>query len=108
MLDQPEKKLDVLEGMLGQRRFLLGDEFSVADVAVAAYLNYVPLFFPRVRLVRPNLTAYMHRCATREGFAKAFGPEHAEQVLQKCAQAPCMKQRQTPFSGAGVNSKAIG
>merc|ERR1712146_684776 len=84
MLDQPEKKLDVLEEMLGKQPFLLGSEFSVADVAVAAYLNYVPVFFPRVRLLRPS-------------FAKAFGAEHAQMVLQKCDQAPCMKQR--PHTG---------
>jgi glutathione S-transferase/alpha,alpha-trehalase len=106
MLDQPEKKLDVLEEMLGQRRFMLGDQFTVADVAVAAYLNYVPVFFPRVRLVRPNLTAYMERCAMRDAFAKAFGAEHTQAVLQKCEQA-LYQGKQRP-SGAGVNAKAVG
>lgn len=93
MLDQPERKLDTLDEILSRRPFILGEEFSVADVAVAAYLNYVPVFFPRVRLMRPNLTAYMQRCASRECFAKAFGDEHTQAVLMKCEQARASAQR---------------
>lgn len=41
------KVLDRLEGILSDREWLLGDgRFSVADVAVGAYLLYVPQVWP--------------------------------------------------------------
>lgn len=41
-MDKPGlRSVQVLEKILGQCEWLVGDEFSVADVAVASYLNYV-------------------------------------------------------------------
>lgn len=43
---QENKKLRVLDTVLSsQNKYLLGEDFSVADVAVAAYLLYIPQFF---------------------------------------------------------------
>jgi glutathione S-transferase len=37
-----------LNTVLSKSKFLLGDEFSVADVAMGAYFAYVTMFFPDV------------------------------------------------------------
>lgn len=72
----------MLENILSKSEWLVDNTFSVADVAVGSYLNYVPLFFRNVRpSSRPNLVKYMRRCAEREAFSKAFGNEHAQQIL---------------------------
>jgi glutathione S-transferase len=44
-LDKAGKGLDQLEKILSTSDWLVNNEFSVADVAVGAYLNYVPVFF---------------------------------------------------------------
>jgi len=85
-MDKPElKSVNTLESILEENEWLLGD-FSVADVAVGAYLNYVPIFFPNADLSRtPAIAAYMARCAQRPAFARAFGEQHAGLVLAKTA-----------------------
>jgi glutathione S-transferase len=86
MLDKPNKALDTLERLLSEKTWLVDNEFSVADVAVGSYLNYVPVFFGSVNpSKRPNLVKYMIRCAEREPFAKAFGSDHAEVITRKGA-----------------------
>jgi glutathione S-transferase/alpha,alpha-trehalase len=47
-LDKPNKQLDILDKILSSNEWLVNNQFSVADVAVASYLNYVPLFFNRL------------------------------------------------------------
>ncbi len=68
-------RLDQLNTLLASRKFLLGDTFSLADVAVASYLLYVPQFFPNdLKLdLWPHMTRYMSTCASRESYGKAFG-----------------------------------
>jgi glutathione S-transferase len=46
------RALAVLDALLAQSSWLVGNEFSVADVAVGAYILYVLLFFPEVRAMR--------------------------------------------------------
>ena len=84
LLDKPGvRALDRLEEILGKCEWLCG-EFGVADVAVASYLNYVPVFFPRVwPASRPNICKYMKRCAERSAFSEAFGDNHASSVIAK-------------------------
>lgn len=80
------RSVDTLEQILSQCEWLVGGAFSVADVAVGSYLNYVPLFFPQTDLSsRPHIAAYMDRCAARPKFAEAFGAQHAAAVRAKCA-----------------------
>ena len=87
MLDKPNKSLDVLEKMLATKDWLVDNEFSVADVAVGSYLNYVPIFFRGVNPAsRPNLVKYMLRCAERPAFAKAFGDDHADTIKKLAPQ----------------------
>ena len=87
-LDKPNKGLDTLEKLLAGKEYLVNNEFSVADVAVASYLNYVPIFFGSVRKLpnRPNIGKYMIRCAQRPAYAKAFGEGHANQVISKATE----------------------
>lgn len=74
----------VMIGILSSTDYLVDNKFSVADVAVASYLNYVPVFFGSVNPVnRPNLARYMLRCAQRPAFAAAFGDGHAEAIIRK-------------------------
>jgi glutathione S-transferase/alpha,alpha-trehalase len=85
-LDKPNRALDVLESMLGKdnKEWLVNNQFSVADVAVGSYLNYVPIFFSGVNPTnRPNIVKYMARCAARPKFGEAFGADHQNKVLSK-------------------------
>lgn len=87
MGDARIRSVAVLEEILaanGPDKWLVGDDFSVADAAVGAYLNYVPIFFPDADLSATPATAeYMRRCARRPAFAQAFGDGHAGLVEQK-------------------------
>mmetsp|Transcript_30902 Transcript_30902/g.49623 ORF Transcript_30902/g.49623 Transcript_30902/m.49623 type:complete len:204 (+) Transcript_30902:32-643(+) len=80
----PGRTMDKLEDILGKSQYLVDNTFSVADVAVGSYLNYVPIFFGAQNMSRrPNVAAYMKRCASRPAFAKAFGEGHAKSVMTK-------------------------
>ena len=87
-MDKPDlKAVATLERILGETEWLVDDTFSVADVAVGSYLNYVPIFFPQASLAQtPNIARYMQRCAARPAFATAFGDGHANLVQQKAEQ----------------------
>mmetsp|Transcript_15474 Transcript_15474/g.30873 ORF Transcript_15474/g.30873 Transcript_15474/m.30873 type:complete len:242 (+) Transcript_15474:174-899(+) len=85
-LDAPNRYTSVLESVMSTRDWILDtDEPSVADVAIASYLCYVPLFNPGVDLSNlPNCARYMKRCAGREQFRDAFGEGHADLVIREC------------------------
>ena len=73
-----------LDEILGEREWLVGDAFSVADVACASYLNYVPIFHGSADLSgTPNTCKYMLRCAERPAFGEAFGDQHQQLVIKK-------------------------
>lgn len=86
-LDKASKPLDILDNILSKNEWIVEDKFSVADVAIGSYLNYVPIFFRDVKPTqRPNILRYMKACAQREAFIKAFGSEHSDLVIQKSSQ----------------------
>ncbi len=59
---------------MSENEFLVDGGFSLADVAVASYLLYVPQFFQGIDLSRwPNVVRYMKQCAAREAYGDAFG-----------------------------------
>lgn len=90
--------LTVLDKELEGREYLTG-EFSVADVAVASYLLFIPMFHPDFSVSRfPNVLAYMERCCAREGYQKAFSANGAR------ATAYCKAQKVM----AGPQKKAFG
>jgi glutathione S-transferase len=73
-LKKPNKRIDTLEEMLSKKDYLVDGGFSMADVAVASYLLYVPQFFQGIDLSRwPNVVNYMKRCAERPAYGEAFG-----------------------------------
>lgn len=84
-LDRPNiKGLDILDSILGTSDYLVDNNFSIADVACASYLNYVPIFFGNADLsLRPSICKYMARCAERPAYARAFGEDHADLVIKK-------------------------
>ena len=60
--------------------------FGVSDVAVGAYLLYVPQFFPEVSFARwPNIVKFMKACASRPAYAEAYGEDVANFLVDKCA-----------------------
>mmetsp|Transcript_4561 Transcript_4561/g.13115 ORF Transcript_4561/g.13115 Transcript_4561/m.13115 type:complete len:253 (+) Transcript_4561:121-879(+) len=84
-LKKPNKRIDVLDKLLSKQDFLVEGGFSIADVAVASYLLYVPQFFQGVNLSRwPNVVAYMKRCAEREAYGAAFGPKVQNYLVAAC------------------------
>lgn len=73
-LKKPNRRIDTLNDILESREYLVGNQFSVADIAVASYLLYVLQFFPEVDLQRwPHMVNYLKQCAKRPAYAKAFG-----------------------------------
>jgi glutathione S-transferase len=83
-VDPASRKLKQLNALLSRQKFLLGDEFTVADVAVASYLLYVVQFFPDVDLSPwPATQSYMLACAGRPSYRKAFGDRVASYLLDR-------------------------
>ena len=79
------KKLRVLDNILLKSNYLLGDNFSVADVAVASYLLYIPQFFGRsINFKRyPGIASYMLKCCKRSAYRLAY-PTETDQIIDIC------------------------
>ena len=63
--------IDALESALEGQRFLLGEEFSAADVM----MGYSLALAERVGVLgeaHPNVVAYLARLASRPGYSKAM------------------------------------
>ena len=101
-MDNPSlRSVSTLEALLSENEWLVGGEFSVADVAVGSYLNYVPIFFPQSDLAQtPNIARYMARCASRPAFAQAFGDGHAQHEDR----VRCAAQREGFAAGLAAHS----
>ena len=66
------KPLAVLNGVLGDRDYLMGDRFTVADLNTSAVVGWVKL--AKLDLSAwPNLVAWLDRCIGRPAFMKARG-----------------------------------
>ena len=58
-----------MDAILGNQNWLLGEDFSIADVAVGAYIKYGQMFFGmRVPKTMPNLTRFMADIEQRDAF----------------------------------------
>ncbi|WP_088243699.1 glutathione S-transferase family protein [Calothrix rhizosoleniae] len=62
-----------LDEIFSKQPFLLGDSFSVADVAVGSYLNYIPILLKLDLSDYPHVMKYMQRIAERPAFQKTIG-----------------------------------
>jgi len=58
---------------LAKQPFLLGDEFSVVDVAVGSILSYIPIMLKLDLSEYPAVVDYMKRLSERPAFQKAIG-----------------------------------
>jgi glutathione S-transferase len=64
--------LDVIETALAGRQYLLGDQFSAADIMMG-YSLQLARWFGLLTDKYPNIVAYMGRLEQRPAFSKAFG-----------------------------------
>lgn len=66
LLDGGHKALAVMEMQLSKTRFIVGDDYSVADIALYAYTQDAA--FAGYDMTRfPHITAWLERVATHEG-----------------------------------------
>jgi glutathione S-transferase len=67
------KLMTPLNQILAKQAFLLGDEFSVVDVAVGSILSYIPIMLKLDLSEYPAVVDYMKRLSERPAFQKAIG-----------------------------------
>ncbi|GAX23895.1 glutathione S-transferase [Fistulifera solaris] len=102
-LRKPNKRINRLEEILQANQknsgtmWLVPDAgFSCADVAVSSYLLYTLQFFPTVlhdMSQWPTVQSYMQACAERPNYAKAFGGDVQEFLVEKLQNAPGDKKK---------------
>ena len=61
---------DALDQALAKGPWLLGDDFSAADIAIGAGMNFAIRMFKMVP-TRPNFDRYLDACAARPAFQRA-------------------------------------
>lgn len=69
--------LTTLNEIFQQQPFLLGEEFSVADVAVGSILSYIPLLLKLDLSSYPAVQNYIKQVAERPAFQKSIGKRAA-------------------------------
>jgi glutathione S-transferase len=72
-----QRVFDVLDGALEKGPWLLGENFSAADVSIGSGLNYMVRLFKMVPS-RPSFEAYIDRCVARPAFKRAEKIAHGE------------------------------
>lgn len=65
--------LTPLNDIFQQQSFLLGDEFTVADVAVGSMLAYIPIMLKLDLSAYPGVLSYIKRMSERPAFQKSVG-----------------------------------
>jgi glutathione S-transferase len=65
-----QRVFDVLDAALGNGPWLLGENFSAADIAIGSALNFSVRLFKMVPS-RPSFEAYIARCMARPAFQRA-------------------------------------
>lgn len=65
--------MTALNQIFERQPFLLGDDFSVADVAVGSILSYIPILLKLDLSEYPAVVNYMKQMAARPAFQKAIG-----------------------------------
>ncbi|MBV8696638.1 MAG: glutathione S-transferase family protein [Bradyrhizobium sp.] len=67
---EAQRPFDVLDAALSKGPWLLGENFSAADVAMGSMLNFAVRMFKMVPS-RPSFEAYVDRCTARPAFQRA-------------------------------------
>ena len=70
---ETSRLLTPLNQILEQQPFLMGDEFSVVDVAVGSILAYIPMVMQFDFTPYPAVLDYIQRISQRPAFQKAIG-----------------------------------
>ena len=65
--------MEPLEAILSQQAFMLGDQFSVVDVAVGSYLFYMPALLQLDLSPYPAIAAYVKKLTERPAFQNTIG-----------------------------------
>jgi len=65
--------LTPLNEILGRQPFLLGNDFTVADVAVGSILAYIPIMLKLDLSAYPAIVNYIQSMAERPAFQKSIG-----------------------------------
>lgn len=72
------KSLSPLNQIFQSQSFLLGEEFTVADVALGSILYYLPLMFKVDLSDYPNIVNYINSITQRSAFQKTIGKRTAK------------------------------
>jgi glutathione S-transferase len=67
---EAQRPFDVLDAALSKGPWLLGENFSAADVAMGSMLNFAVRMF-KIVPQRPSFDAYIDRCVARPAFQRA-------------------------------------
>uniref|UniRef100_Q07V21 Glutathione S-transferase n=1 Tax=Rhodopseudomonas palustris (strain BisA53) TaxID=316055 RepID=Q07V21_RHOP5 len=70
---------DVLDQALQKGPWILGDDFSAADIAIGSALNFAVRAFKMVPS-RPSFERYLDACAARPAFQRAMALSEGEKV----------------------------
>jgi glutathione S-transferase len=65
-----QRVFDVLDSALAKAPWILGENFSAADIAIGSALNFSVRLFKMVP-ARPSFDAYIDRCRARPAFQRA-------------------------------------
>ncbi|MGC1554189.1 MAG: glutathione S-transferase C-terminal domain-containing protein, partial [Bradyrhizobium sp.] len=65
-----QRVLDVLDAALQKGPWLLGDNFSAADIVIGSGLNFAVRLF-KMLPARPSFDRYLDACAARPAFQRA-------------------------------------
>lgn len=65
--------MTALNEIFGRQPFLLGEEFTVADVAVGSILSYIPILLKLDLSPYPAVLNYMKQVSERPAFQKSIG-----------------------------------
>jgi len=67
------RHMTMLNQWFSQRPYVMGNDFTVADVMIGSFLNYIPLMLQLDFSQYPVVTDYMQRMANRPAYQKSIG-----------------------------------
>ena len=70
---EKEKLLPALDKIFATNPYVMGEEFTVADVGFGSMLAYTQILLQIDISTYPNLTAYLQKLMQREGFKQSIG-----------------------------------
>ena len=74
-IDEAVRLLGVIEGRLAGRSYIMGEDYTIADIALWPWLRTINGFYEAGKLVGidrfPNVLAYADRCQARPASLKA-------------------------------------